>query len=100
MKVEMIIPNQDNDGTDNALVIESTISQLCSMYGGCTAYAANGYWVNNAGRLFKDEVTVLVSAALENSKADELRAIARKALKHTDQEAIFISIGDKAEIIE
>ena len=100
MKVELIIPNNDNDGSDNSATIESTIKQLCGMYGGCTAYSANGFWVNNEGRLFKDEVTVLIAAALENTKVDELREIAKGLLTHTDQEAIFMAVGDQAEIIE
>jgi len=100
MKIEMIIPNNDNDGSDNTQVIESAVKEMCALYGGVTAYQAQGYWANAMGRLYKDDVTVLVSAALESDHWDDLRELGRLVLKNTDQEAVFIARGDKAEILE
>ncbi len=100
MKVEMIIPNQDNDGSDNAELIETCITRFCENYGGATVYQANGFWINEEGRLFKDDVSVIIAAAIEGKKAEEVRDLAKMVLGVTDQEAVFVSINGKAEIIE
>jgi hypothetical protein len=103
MKLEMIIPHRDNDGSDNAAVIESSIRALCAKFGGVTVYDAKGFWVNPEGRLYQDDVAVLVSAALsqeQESVAADLRALAREVLAATDQEAVFLSVAGQAEIIE
>ncbi|WP_299686648.1 DUF3574 domain-containing protein [uncultured Tateyamaria sp.] len=101
MKTEIIIPKNDNDGSDNGALIETTIASMCSLYGGATVYAAQGYWSNEAGRLFRDDVAVIVSAATDKAAAQkELRALARDILNATDQEAVFLSVGGDAEIIE
>ena len=55
MKVEMIIPNMDNDGSDNAAVIERTVREMCAMFGGVTTYEANGFWVSDTGRGMDEE---------------------------------------------
>jgi len=100
MKVEMIIPNMDNDGSDNAAVIERTVREMCAMFGGVTAYEANGFWVSDTGRLYKDAVTVLISAKTEDDELKRAaREIALRVLNETDQEAVFFSVGGKAEII-
>lgn len=101
MKTELIIPTHDNDGTDNAAVIEQAIKAMCDHFGGVTAYDAKGYWTNSAGRLFVDNVTVLVSAATQEAEAKAtLHELAREVLNATDQEAVFLSVGGQAEIIE
>ncbi|EBA18418.1 hypothetical protein RSK20926_11884 [Roseobacter sp. SK209-2-6] len=101
MKVELIIPALDNDGSDNSAVIEAAIKSFCKLYGGATVYEASGYWVNDAGHLYEDAVKVLVSAATKKEEAKEqLRGLAREVLAVTDQEAVFLSVGGEAEIIE
>lgn len=101
MKVELIIPHRDNDGSDNAEVIRQSVSHLCGVYGGATVYAAKGYWLNAEGHLYEDEVAVLVSAATDEVAAlDDVRALARRVLDLTDQEAVFVSVNGRAEIIE
>lgn len=101
MKVELIIPALDNDGSDNSAIIEKNIAELCKLYGGATVYTAEGFWINEAGRLFKDDVKVLVSAATDKDSAKaQLRELAKDILAATDQEAVFLSVGGDAEIIE
>lgn len=100
MKAELIIPREDNDGGDNSVVIENGIRSMCQIFGGATVYAAQGYWTNDAGRLFVDDVAVIMSAAIEGQGQDALRALALDVLDATDQEAVFMSFGGKAEIIE
>lgn len=101
MKVELIIPAKDNDGSDNAEVVKSAIKDFCKLYGGATVYDAAGYWINEDGRLYEDQVKVLVSAATDKASAKtELRDLAKAVLRATDQEAVFLSVGGEAEIIE
>ena len=100
MNVEMIIPTLDNDESDNTLTIESAIQSMCAMYGRATVFDARGYWSNEAGRLYKDDVVVIRSASDNGKQNEALRFLARRVLQVTDQEAVFISIGGKAEIIE
>lgn len=101
MKAEIIIPRFDNDGSDNAAVIDATLIRMCGLFGGATAFDARGYWVNDAGRLFRDDVVVMVSAATDKAAAQAaLVDLARSVLAATDQEAVFVSVGDDAQIIE
>jgi hypothetical protein len=101
MKIELIIPKLDNDGSDNSQVIDSAIATMCKTFGGATAYDANGFWVNESGKLFKDAVTVLVAAATQKEEANNAAIdLAKKVLAATDQEAVFVSVGGDAKIIE
>lgn len=101
MKLELIIPKLDNDGSDNAAVIEDAVRTMCSTFGGATVYEAAGFWVNADGRLYHDPVSVIVSAATAEGEArDAMVALARRVLDLTDQEAVFVSINGKAEIIQ
>lgn len=101
MKLEMIIPKLDNDGSDNAAVIEDAVRAMCGTFGGATVYDAAGFWVNAQGHLYQDAVSVIVSAATAEGEAREtMLALARRVLDMTDQEAVFVSINGKAEIIE
>ncbi len=100
MKAELIIPNLDNDGTDNAEIIKSSIYNMCSLFGGATASQGKGYWINETGKLYEDDVTVIVSASLGGDKSKELRELAELVLEVTDQEAVFMSFNGQAEIIE
>lgn len=100
MKAELIIPNYDNDGSDNAALIKSSITNMCGLFGGATATQGVGYWVSDAGKLYEDEVTVIVAASLNGDKSAELRELAQLVLDVTDQEAVFMSFNGQAEIIE
>ncbi|MDO6523282.1 molybdenum cofactor biosynthesis protein MoaE [Shimia thalassica] len=101
MKTELVIPTLDNNGSDNAEIIRKSIAAMCQTFGGATVYDASGFWVNADGRLYEDGVKVIVSAATEeNAALDLMRDIARDVLDATDQEAVFLAVGDKAEIIE
>jgi len=98
----IIIPVKDNDGSDNSSIIERTIRTLCETHGGATAWEAKGFWVNQKGRLFKDDVMVIQSAMTkQEGNREALRELARGILSDTDQEAVFVShAGGDVEIIE
>lgn len=98
----IIIPVRDNDGSDNAAVIERTIRALCETHGGATAWNASGYWVSPEGRLYQDDVRVIQSAMTKtDANKSALRALARDVLADTDQEAVYVSYaGGEVEIID
>lgn len=101
MQVELIIPLNDNDGSDNSAIIKAQTIALVNLYGGATTYEAKGAWVCPKGELYEDDVKVLVSAATNQDTAkEEMRALAQEVLQATDQLAVFLSVGGEAEIIE
>ena len=101
MKVELIIPRKDNDGSDNAAVIRAAITRFCETFGGATVLDGAGYWLDAEGTLYEDQIALIMSAATEATAArDELVSIARRVLDLTDQKAVFLSVNGKAEIIE
>jgi hypothetical protein len=102
VKLQVVIPHRDSDGSDNGPAIEAAIRRACGTFGGATVYdARGGYWLNAEGRLYVDPVAVIVSAATDRDAARaELLALAREVLAATDQEVVFLSVGGEAEIIE
>ena len=100
METKIIIPLRDNDGADNAPVIERAVGTFCAAFGGATAWDATGYWVNPEGKLYAEPVRVIVSAATDAAKAkNALSSLARDVLDLTDQEAVFTSVDGEADII-
>lgn len=51
METKIIIPNKDNDGSDNAVVLDGAIRVVCKRFGGATVCQAKGYWLNQTDRL-------------------------------------------------
>lgn len=101
-KVEIIIPKFNNSGESLENVADGVKANFCNLFGGYTAIDAEGGWISNNGKLFKESVTVIYSAASKDKSADAelLIAIAKDVLAITDQEAVFVSIDGQAEIIE
>lgn len=101
-KVEIIIPKQNNNGESLEPVISQVKMNLCQLFGGFTAFQAEGGWISDEGKLYQEPVTVLVSAVAED-KADEAKliiSIARNVMELTDQLAVFVSINGQAQIID
>lgn len=100
METKIIIPLRDNNGADNAPVIERAVRTFCAAFGGATAWNADGFWINPEGRLYAEPVRVIVAAAKDSAKAKtELSALAQDVLALTDQEAVFTSVNGEADII-
>ncbi|CUA90891.1 DUF3574 domain-containing protein [Chelatococcus daeguensis] len=100
-QASIIIPLHDNDGSDNAPVIERTIRSLIGAFGGATAWNAEGFWMNAEQRLYVEPVKVIVAAAPKTVEArSTLRGLAERLLDDTDQEAVFVSYPDgETEIV-
>ena len=98
METKIIIPLRDNDGSDNAPVLDRAIRALCGQFGGATVYGAKGYWLNDEGRLFVDDVAVIVSSATDADTARRYidlgaRYIASHAVRHmADASRRFIEV--------
>ena len=99
-KVEIIIPQTNNSGESLGAVIAGVKTNLCNLFGGYTAFEAQGGWVSDSGELFEEPVVVLISAATKASDAQLITTIARDVLEITDQLAMFISIDGQAQIID
>ena len=99
MKAELIIPVKDNDGSDNAEIVETAIREMCAKFGGCTVFEANGFWSNDEGKLYNDPVKVIV-ASVTSDVDQEIQELASLVLDSTDQEAVFYSVDGKASIIK
>lgn len=56
------IPNKDNDGTSLNELIEQTMLLLAKRFGGATAIEAQGSWIANDGKLYREPVTQIVTA--------------------------------------
>ena len=93
----IIIPVLDNDGTDNAPVIDQTLHAMIDMHGGATVWNAEGFWKSDEGKLYKDDVKIIQSATTAKSDAfmDELAGL---VLKATDQEAVYYSLDGRPVI--
>lgn len=101
MKVEIVIPHRDNDGTDNADVIKNAIKHLCSAFGGGTVLHGEGHWVAPDGQLYVGPVAVITSTATDREQARaEMVSLAKRVMAFTDQKAVFISIDGDGDIVE
>jgi hypothetical protein len=101
MRVELTFPNRDNDGSDNSAKVMQAIQAVCSLYGGATVYRANGYWISPKGKLFTDDVSVVISYATRHDNVVEtMRGIARTLLESSDQKAVLFAVDGKAEIVD
>lgn len=100
MEAKIIIPIFDNDGSDNAAVIEQAIREMCAKFGGVTVYEAKGFWMNEDARLFEDRVNVLIAAVTETAASDTLNELAKAVLDETDQEAVFVALNGDAKIVK
>lgn len=93
----LIIPALDNDGSDNAAVIENAISAMVDMNGGATAWNAKGFWKNEDGKLYQDDVKIIQSATTQKSDSF-LDGLASLVLEATDQEAVYYSFDGQPVI--
>lgn len=93
----IIIPNLNNDGSDNAAVIKNAISHMVDLNGGATTWGAKGFWKNDEGKLYADDVTVIQSASTLEDAA-EIDALAAAVLEATDQEAVYYDFDGQATI--
>lgn len=93
-------PIKDNDGVKlkAPLLIQK---ELCAQFGGCTAYDGAGSWINREGKLYAEPVKIIQTAFKNNSKNRLfLKNLVKKYGKLSNQEAVYLSINNKASIIE
>ena len=93
----IIIPHKDNDGSDNAVTISATVSEMVDQFGGATSWDAQGHWKNLEGRLYVDDVKIIQSATAAPADAT-MEILASLVLETTDQEAVFYTVDGIATI--
>ena len=96
---EINFPTHDNDGAKlmAPLLIQR---ELCERFGGCTAYDGHGSWVNDNGKLYAEPVKIIQTAFKNNPKNRLfLKNLVKKYGKLSKQEAVYLSINNKANII-
>lgn len=88
---QFVIPKLDNDGQTLDWQHEVYQEAFCKVFGGFTAYNVSGGWINEQGKLFRDE-SVSYHIAMDETPAciNALRTLARAAATECKQEAIFI----------
>ena len=92
-------PIKDNDGAKlkAPLLIQK---ELCAKFGGCTAYNGAGSWVNERGKLYAEPVKIIQTAFKNNIKNRLfLKNLVKKYGKLSKQEAVYLAINNKADII-
>ena len=92
-------PIKDNDGVKlkAPLLIQK---ELCAKFGGCTAYNGAGSWVNERGKLYAEPVKIIQTAFKNNIKNRLfLKNLVKKYGKLSKQEAVYLAINNKADII-
>ena len=93
-------PINDNDGVKlkAPLLIQK---ELCAQFGGCTAYDGAGSWINERGTLYAEPFKIIQTAFKNNSKNRLfLKNLVKKYGKLSKQEAVYLSINNKASIID
>jgi hypothetical protein len=93
----IIIPVRDNDGSDNADVIDRVTEELIDTFGGATLFQAQGAWKAPDGTLYKEPVTVIESAG-EIARPEEMDRLADLVLQATDQLAVMVKSDGIATI--
>lgn len=92
-------PINDNDG-DKLMAPLLIQKELCAEFGGCTAYDGAGSWVSDDGKLYAEPVKIIQTAFKNNYKNRLfLKNLVKKYGKLSKQEAVYLSINNKADII-
>jgi hypothetical protein len=88
------LPVADNEGRSLARVAEALEARLAHAFGGFTATAGRGAWINAEGRLFAEPVTVYDVAIDEedDDEAEKLLRIAQWLKAEARQEAVYVRL--------
>ena len=86
---QIILPKTDNDGNSLVWQHEQYQKAFCAIYGGYTSYEVQGGWMNDEGKLYRDE-SIAYHIAMDDMGTIKLRALAQAAAHELKQECIFI----------
>ena len=103
-RVTVYCPSQDDKGQpipNAAEILDSTLSLLSSLCGGCTATPAIGCWVTGNGQLIKENV-VLAFAFCQTLTSDLVNAVidhAEHIKELANQESVAVEIDGELYLL-
>ena len=83
-------------------VEKCAISDLCTLFGGCTTFQAIGHWINKDGDRLDEKVTVLCSyfpGKESASKLERIQALANYVRTELDQDAVLYTIQSVETVV-
>ena len=85
------VPHTDNDGNSTQDVISAAMLEMVAEFNGCSALDVKGAWKDDAGKLYVETLTQLVSAYEPSEAGDRaLREIAVRAGLASKQLAVYV----------
>jgi hypothetical protein len=74
--------------------------RIASIAGGFTAFPAVGGWVDAAGKLIVEPVTVFDCFDYTNGSAELFRDLARRIRQDLNQDCVYLSIDGEVEFVK
>ena len=101
-EAKIIIPNTAKAPGDAARALQFALKACASTFGGYTATQAQGGWINDAGELIEEPVTVITVACGPNAGVDgdeALRWIALRVGRIAAQDCVYVQQPDGEVIL-
>ena len=103
-EAKIIIPNTAKAPGDAARALQFALKACASTFGGYTATQAQGGWINDAGELIEEPVTVLTIAGHSNAGVgmtinEALRWIALRVGRIAAQDCVYVQQPDGEVIL-
>ena len=96
---QIMFPKYDNQGYK--LTTPTMLKkEICKKFGGCTISDGNGAWISDKGKLYDEPISIIQIAYKNTSKNKKfIKELIVKYGKLSKQEAVFLSLNNKAKII-
>ena len=102
-EAKIILPNTAQAPGDAARALQFALKACASTFGGYTATQAQGGWINDAGELIEEPVTVLTIAGHSNAGGltvnEALRWIALRVGRIAAKNAVYVQQPDGEVIL-
>ncbi|MDF2684208.1 MAG: hypothetical protein K0R47_5398 [Brevibacillus sp.] len=105
--VKIYVPSTMNGSTPvtdevHAQFVDQALTKFSDLFGGGTAIAGTGAWVDEDKKLIKEKVTIVYSFAekLDNQSLNEVVAYAKQLKKDMTQSSVSLEVDGKMYFIE
>jgi len=96
----IVLPTHDNDGRDLSVTHTALKRELIEYFGGYSATAQTGGWLNAKGELFEEpSIRYTVADATVQYRLDRITHIAKKYGIAANQQAMYVVLDGTVEII-
>lgn len=96
----IVLPTHDNDGRDLSVTHTALKRELIEYFGGYSATAQTGGWLNSKGELFEEpSIRYTVADATVQYRLDRIKHIAIKYGIAANQQAMYVVLDGTVEII-